>query len=133
MLIIFTEAFCVLGLAELALRLGFGTVCSIVRRCPVLNWRRSTPEQMHAVCWAVDEAAIWYFKRVQCLQRSVVATILLRLHGIDAELVIGHRQVPFQSHAWVEVNGEVVNDRRQYCKLFTPIERLQRRPTVSST
>jgi hypothetical protein len=58
------------------------------------------------------------------LQRSVVATWLLRHHGWRAELVIGCRPLPFESHAWVEVDGQVVNDRPQYQKVFTVLDRL---------
>jgi transglutaminase superfamily protein len=42
---------------------------------------------------------------VLCLQRSAATTLLLRRHGWDAEMVIGAKLLPFQSHAWVEVNG----------------------------
>ena len=33
-----------------------------------------------------------------------------RRNGIAAQLVIGCRPLPFESHAWVEVDGRVVND-----------------------
>jgi hypothetical protein len=39
---------------------------------------------------------------------------LLRKHDVVARLVIGYRPVPFFSHAWVEVNGRVVNDSPAY-------------------
>lgn len=76
------------------------------------------------VVWSVDEACVWYVKRAACLQRSVVATWLLRRHGIAAELVIGCRPLPFESHAWVEVDGLVVNDRPQYQRAFTVLDRV---------
>jgi hypothetical protein len=76
------------------------------------------------IVWAVDEACVWYVKRAACLQRSVVATRLLRRRGVQAELVIGYRPLPFESHAWVEVDGAVVNDRQQYQKVFTVLDRL---------
>ena len=76
------------------------------------------------VVWAVDEACVWYVKRAACLQRSAIATWLLRRHGLAAELVIGCRPLPFESHAWVELDGRVVNDRPQYQKVFTVLDRL---------
>lgn len=76
------------------------------------------------VVWAVDEACVWYIKRVACLQRSAVTTWLLRHHGIHGELVIGYRPVPFESHAWVEVDGAIVNDLSQFQSKFTVLERL---------
>ena len=66
------------------------------------------------ICEAVSLAACFYYKPVWCLQRSVVATHLLRNHGINARLVIGYRAAPFFSHAWVEVDGRVVNDSPVY-------------------
>jgi hypothetical protein len=76
------------------------------------------------VCRAVDEACVWYGRPVLCLQRSVVTTILLRRHAHNATLVIGFRPVPFESHAWVEVNDVVVNDRPQYKQRFKVLAQL---------
>jgi hypothetical protein len=67
-----------------------------------------------AICDAVVLATCLYFKPVLCLQRSVCAARLLRAHGVVARLVIGYRAVPFFSHAWVEVDGRVVNDSPVY-------------------
>lgn len=74
--------------------------------CPV--------ETQALVCQAVSLAACFYYKPVLCLQRSVVAARLLKKCGIDGRLVIGYRASPFFSHAWVEVNGRVVNDSPAY-------------------
>src|SRR5437016_5440836 len=102
---------------------GFALAHERVRAYPVHPRRRdrSLAEQ---IVWAVDEACVWYVKRAPCLQRSAVATCLLRRHGVRAELVIGYRALPFESHAWVEVDGRVVNDRPQYQKRFSVLDRL---------
>jgi hypothetical protein len=71
-------------------------------------------ETERLVCEAVSLAACLYYKPVQCLQRSVVATRLLRNCGVNARLVIGYRPAPYFSHAWVEVDGRVVNDSPAY-------------------
>jgi hypothetical protein len=39
---------------------------------------------------------------------------LLRKRGVVARLVIGYRPVPYFFHAWVEVNGQIVNDSTTY-------------------
>lgn len=75
------------------------------------------------LCNAVDIACIWYWKRVLCLHRSAVTTSMLRRHGINAELVIASRRLPFQAHAWVEVEGRVVNDRPDVQEIYTVLER----------
>src|SRR5437660_8652155 len=91
---------------------GFARVHDSVRHVRPRRHDSSSP-RADDIVWAVDEACVWYVRRVACLQRSVVATWLLRRHGLRAELVIACRPLPFESHAWVEVDGRVVNDRPQ--------------------
>ena len=103
-------------------------VAGFARMCAWLQRRRSAPRRDNAsaeeIVWSVDEACVWYVKRAACLQRSVVATWLLRRHGIAAEMVIGCRPLPFESHAWVELDGLVVNDLPQYQRAFIVLNRL---------
>lgn len=73
---------------------------------------------------AMRNAQSLYWKRALCLQRSVATTRLLRQHGIRAELVIGYRADPFMSHAWVEIDGQVVNDSPAYQQRLRVLERL---------
>lgn len=101
---------------------GFRALHGAVRRRRT-SGRRSWAGQAD-VLWSVEEACVWYWKRAACLQRSAVATWLLRTRGIAAELVIGFRPLPFESHAWVEVDGHVVNDRPQYQRAFRVLDRL---------
>lgn len=116
------QAWLALALFDLMGLAGFARVHQRVRRCRVR--RRANGAGAEEIVWAVDEACVWYVKRALCLQRSVVATWLLRRHGVPAELVIGYRPTPFESHAWVEVAGRVVNDRPQYQKHFAVLERV---------
>jgi len=71
-------------------------------------------EVVRTICNAVSLAACLYWKPIPCLQRSVCTVQLLRKHGVVSRLVIGYRAVPFFSHAWVEVNGRIVNDSPAY-------------------
>jgi len=102
---------------------GFAKAYQFVHRCKLAR-RTPKPDTVERVVWAVEEACVWYFKRAYCLQRSAVCTWILRRHGIAAQLVIGFRPVPIDSHAWVEVAGQVVNDRPQYQKFFRVLDRL---------
>jgi hypothetical protein len=72
---------------------------------------------------AVDLACVFYPKRVLCLQRSAATALLLRRHGIHAELVIGAQMMPFKSHAWVEVDGVVANDKPYLHDIYQVLER----------
>ena len=82
----------------------------------VKTWPKSHTNEMDSegvvqrVRAAVDRATTWYPKQARCLQRSAVTVCLLRSCGVPAEMVIGVNKVPFKSHAWAEVFGEVVND-----------------------
>ena len=71
----------------------------------------------------VAAVSSFYWKPIPCLQRSVVMVRLLRQYGIEAQVVIGCRAAPFVSHAWVEVNGRVVNDSSGYQQKLRVLER----------
>lgn len=75
------------------------------------------------ICHAMDLASVFYFKRALCLQRSAATTCLLRRYGWEAEMVIGAQLLPFQSHAWVEIEGRVVNDKPYITEIFQVLER----------
>ena len=76
-----------------------------------------------AVCRAVDCACTVYPRQALCLQRSVAATRLLRDYGVRAMLVVGARKHPFRAHAWVEVDGLVVNDKRGVKEYYQELDR----------
>lgn len=103
-------AFAALVFVDLTvLLLGFPR-CSRLLAWTARAGRPANPGRIERICRAVDVAARFYFKRAWCLQRSLAAVLLLRLAGQPAELVIGVRRLPFLAHAWVEVEGCVVND-----------------------
>jgi hypothetical protein len=78
----------------------------------------ASPDSVERICSAVDMACIWYCKEVLCLQRSAATACLLRKYGVSAELVIGAQQMPFKAHAWVEVDGRVVNDKQYVPEMY---------------
>ncbi len=63
--------------------------------------------------YLINIAAGRRFFRATCLQRSVVLWWVLRREGIETQLVLGaHKtQGKLHAHAWVEYEGEVLNDR----------------------
>lgn len=101
---------------------NFAALYKRVHHYPVSR-KPTTRESVTRVCFAVDTACVWYWKRTLCLQRSAATTCLLRQHGIEAQLVIASQSIPFQAHAWVEVEGQVVNDRSDVQKTFVVLER----------
>ena len=75
------------------------------------------------ICAAVDMACIWYWKEVLCLQRSAATACLLKKYGVAAQMVIGAQQMPFKAHAWVEVDGGVVNDKPYTLEIYAVLDR----------
>jgi hypothetical protein len=96
---------------------NFEAIYCKVRNCPIAR-KPSSDGSIVPVCAAVDMACIWYCKEVLCLQRSAVTTCLLRKFGVLAHLVIGAQQMPFKAHAWVEVDGRVVNDKQYVPEMY---------------
>ena len=61
--------------------------------------------------------------RSGCLPRTIVLWSLLRRRGIDADVRIGVRcgnEDEFQAHAWLEWNGEVLNDAADVGSQYLP-------------
>ena len=78
--------------------------------------------QIEELCRSMDLACVFYFKRVLCLQRSAATAILLARHGWRPQIVIGVQMLPFRSHAWIEVDGAVVNDKSYVRELYTVLQ-----------
>jgi hypothetical protein len=81
------------------------------------------PRRADELCHVMDIACVFYPKQVLCLQRSAATAVLLRQHGIRAEMVIGAQMLPFKSHAWVEVAGAIVNDKPYMREIYQELER----------
>jgi hypothetical protein len=104
------------------LRRNFASIHKSVRDCRVSTSKPSGATQAN-ILRALDVAAVFYFKEVKCLQRSAVAVRMLRRHGFTAEMAIGVQHMPFHAHAWVEINGSVVNDKPYISEMYAVIER----------
>ena len=118
------ESWLILVYFDVMMRLrNFDTLINAVRR------RKIDPPILEAVpsvaelCNAVDLACVFYFKKVMCLQRSAATSLLLRRYGVPAEMVIGAQILPFKSHAWVEVDGTIVNDKPYMLDIYRVLER----------
>jgi len=99
----------------------FGALYNKVRLYPISS-QPTRADITEKICGAVDTACIWYWKEVLCLQRSAVSACLLRRYGIAAQMVIGVQQFPFRAHAWVEVDGRIVNDKPYMRELYAVLD-----------
>jgi hypothetical protein len=101
---------------------NFAALYDKVRNYPT---RRQAPatDAVQPICAAVDMACIWYWKEALCLQRSAATACLLKKYGVPAQMVIGVQQMPFKAHAWVEVDGRVVNDKPYTPEMYAVLDR----------
>jgi hypothetical protein len=117
-LVLILEAYLSLIRFDLYLaRKDFESLYNKVRNYPTRK-RAASSGEIEAICSALDMACIWYWKEALCLQRSAATVCLLRKYGVSAHLVIGAQQMPFKAHAWVEVDGRVVNDKKYVPEMY---------------
>jgi hypothetical protein len=101
---------------------NFARIHTLVRSWGTCSPPAST-KMVEQVCRAINHACLWYPKRVLCLQRSAVTTCLLRNCGVPAQMVIGAQKCPFKAHAWTEVDGQAINERRDVQAAYLVWER----------
>jgi hypothetical protein len=98
-----------------------GSAPRVLLNICILSRRRSKTSQAQLVR-AVEIACALYVKRITCLHRSTALACVLRRYGFEATVVVGFRQPPFQSHAWVEIDEAVVGDHATYRRHFQVID-----------
>jgi len=78
-----------------------------------------------AVARFEQSAARHLFLQTNCLEQSLVLCWLLQKRGTAAVLRIGARkeQGRFEAHAWVELEGTVLNDALEQHRHFAPFDR----------
>ena len=101
---------------------NFAVLYAKVRNYPV-GARTSDPDAVEKINSAIDMACIWYWKEAPCLQRSAATACLLKKYGVRAQMVIGAQLMPFKAHAWVEVEGRVVNDKPYTPEMYAVLDR----------
>jgi Transglutaminase-like superfamily len=111
-----------LGMEYSLLREDFPAIYDKVRNTPVVS-RPHRTISVQQICHGIDLAAALYFKQALCLQRSAATACLLKKYGFPAELVIGVQQLPFLAHAWVELEGRVVNDKPYISEMYSVLSR----------
>jgi len=114
---------CVLMLlmVKAALRIaGFGATMRWIRR-RVQEPVNTTPVSSRALTAterSVATAGALYPGRALCLEQSLTLYYLLRRRGIGVKYCHGVQPHPFEAHAWVEYNGEPLNDVAEHTKRF---------------
>jgi hypothetical protein len=123
---LFIEAYFLLIVVDTGLRwLGFHGLFTELARASGSS--SSPPSNTDQIEWLSDislSAFRWYRPHVACMHRAFSIYLLLRRHGIPAELCLGVEHRPFESHAWAEHHGKVLGDSQAFCKTFRVIARI---------
>lgn len=111
-------------LIDLLLKFGsFVSLYALVENWPV-RYGYDGADTLPQILDDLTTAQAIYPKQAMCLQRSAVATCILRGSGIRAQMIIGCQRHPFIVHAWTEVDEIVVNDRQSVKQHHGVIDRL---------
>ena len=127
--LIVARAFVDLMVFELALRaVGLERVSRFIKPAVGSAERRLHPAELlriqEYVRW-IDAVARRQFVPAYCLCRSLVLHHWLRKMGLPSELRIGIRKElgSLKAHAWIELGGEIVNDRWDDVAAYTPLSK----------
>jgi hypothetical protein len=121
-LLLFLEAYIRLVTHDFfMLRHDFAALHRNIKNYPV-HPARGKAISIEPLCHSLDVASALYPKPPLCLQRSSVLVKLLRKRGIPAQMIIGAQKLPFKAHAWVEVDGKIINDRLASRERFLVME-----------
>jgi hypothetical protein len=63
----------------------------------------------------------FYTTRGACFLDSFVLTEFLSRYGVYADWVVAMRTRPFGAHSWVQLNGLLLNEKRETAEQFSPI------------
>lgn len=77
--------------------------------------------QVERVATAFRRCGMLFDLRERCLVHSLAVAHRLLHQGVKPELVLGVKLGPFEAHAWVQWRGQLVNERPDVARLFTPI------------
>lgn len=106
---------------------GFArTYALLLHRATAAKRRGTAPRQaatVTSVCAAVENATRYYYRRRRkdCLPKALLTYYLLNASGVQASVHLGVRKFPFGAHAWVENDGQLVNDTQQRVGMYTPL------------
>lgn len=113
------------GLPMIRIRLslfGFKNCVARLQRIPLATIHPEIDPSTYPAqtSYLLNAAARLLFRREACLERSIMLCSMLRRKGIDSELKIGVAKAnqKLHAHAWVEINGEPVNEQPRISEQF---------------
>lgn len=83
--------------------------------------RVAEEDQLAATLGAAEHALTWIPGEGACLQRAYQMRRLLASRGHKTIWVFGVRTWPFAAHCWLQANDQVIADRLERIRRYTPI------------
>ncbi|EEQ0472985.1 lasso peptide biosynthesis B2 protein [Salmonella enterica] len=81
---------------------------------PVINKKLDSEHKALAInicLWLIEKTFYLNPNKTDCITTSVTLQHLLAQEGIHSVIVLGVRTRPFFAHAWLEVDGKIINDK----------------------
>lgn len=112
---------CWLTLLRVALMLrcfGFGPTIRWVSSIGVEGPITTQFEWLARLNRTVARAGTWSPMKAKCLELSLCLVYLARLRGLDVRLQLGVVPLPFEAHAWAELQGQPINESVDNLRLY---------------
>ena len=83
-------------------------------------------DEINEIVSVVNRAHWRFFRGITCLPKNLVLWWLLKERGIKTRLVIGVKRSTdgIIGHAWIEQNGELINEKRKVADEYTVIQEI---------
>ena len=105
-------------------RRGLPATLRAIQRIPADRPLSAAPGRVYSVARAdIASRRLRHQGTRDCLHHSLSLATALRCARVAAEICFGVRKYPFSAHAWVEVDGVVVNDRAVTLRWFSVLAR----------
>lgn len=105
-------------------RKGFKYACETVKKKKKIRIKSIDSDKLHFICSKINKTVDKniFFPHAECLQRSLVGYYILSKKGIDVDFCLGvSSDGIFTSHAWLETNGNIINDKKEYVEQYNKI------------
>lgn len=101
-------------------RQNFQSLATSVR-CSGDKSRLPAAGRLAASLSAAEQVFPWLPGEGECLQRAYQLRHFLADRDLSADWVFGVRTWPFSAHCWLQIGNEVLGDRIERVRLYTPI------------
>jgi hypothetical protein len=105
-------------------RRGLGQAAAALETARRRSSRRLSRPALPAIARDCERLGLVTSTHDLCLPRSLALGHYLARCGYEPAVVLGVRLGPFRAHCWVECEGDLVNDRFERVRHYTPIRRL---------